>query len=461
MNLLLPLDKRAVDDIQKLRESHLERKFVVFDEDLRIFFQLDPNVVIETIQVYINEACVYSSAGPGESLEKHENGLQELRTSVIDDYIFQSNMVMNNGHKNQLLIKADYAIQESHEDAETQTVYSLVGSEPLLPSFEPLGTVWPTNSVDEKPSKSELHTVEIVYPIHTLLNVRLRNVTLPAKQCIFSSLDLQTSKSCQSVMSQYNLQEFKIVMKEIDYRLLHNYSSASVKPLFCVEPDLMLEMWDSYSINYALPQTKGLKSHRVRVSLRYEVLGPSFQFLIQTAWETDVTLRRQNGTLNLASQPTSVMSTPMHTPSMKFAGSMSSLVATDKLDGVSFQFLAQKPRFELGAKFSLPLQIINHSQTPLDLVVYCANTAIEPQGQFPVEKEYMLHKRWMKNTQSIVLLSNDRRLPTVPPSETLCVELDFFAILRGYFHGIPGLRVLDLVSQEVRSIGSGVKILID
>ncbi|SCU79235.1 LAFA_0B01684g1_1 [Lachancea sp. 'fantastica'] len=461
MELLVPLSKTIDEDVKQLQQSHLDRKFVVFDEDLRIFLLLESNSTIHDIQVYINEACVFNTDRPKECLLNHGDGLWELQKSVVDDYIFQSNMVMNNGHKNQWLIKACYAVQKLEQESKPYSAESETAQEPLLPSFEPLGTVKPPKPVDEEPSEIELHAVETSFPIHTLLNVRLRNVALPAKQCIFSSLDLQTSKSCHSLMTQYGLAEFKIVMNEIDYRVLNNYSSAAVNPVCSLEPGLTLGVWDSYSINYALPQTKTLDSHRVRVLLRYTVQTQRFEFAVKTAWETDVTLRRSNAMARLVSQPTSVMSTPMHTPSMKFAASTNSLVATDKLSGVAFDFLAvQPPRFAMGAKFSLPLQIINHSPGPLDLVVYCSNSAVEPQGQFPVEKEYMLHKRWMKNTQTIVLLSNDRRLPTLQPSETLCVNLEFFSISRGYFNGIPGLRVLDLDSQEVRAIGGSVKIQI-
>ncbi|SCU97177.1 LANO_0E15368g1_1 [Lachancea nothofagi CBS 11611] len=462
MKILIPLDKTLAGDAQKLLESHLDRKFVVFDEDLRIFFQLEQHDFLESIQIYINEACVYKCDKSEDCIDKHESGLLELRKSVLRDYIFRSNIVMNNGHKNTWQIKAVTTLRKPPEWGQENGNDVAEDEELYLPSFEPLGAVLSSKTSLEKPEQPEISTVEVKYPIHTLLNVRLRNVAVPAKRCIYSSLDLQTAQSCHNLISEYKLSNFKISIDEIDYRLIRNYSSAPVHPVRPISAALELGLWDSYSVNYQLPQTKNLESHRVVVSLRYTVHAAPYAFVIKTNWETDVTLRKQNTMMGLPSQPTSVLSTtPMLTPSMKFASSMTSLVTPSKLNNVKFEFLVSQLTCQKGVKFSLPLQIVNHSQAPLDIVVYCTNSALEPQGQFPVEKEYMLHKRWMKNTEAIILLSNDHRLPTIPVSETFCADLEFFAILSGYYQGIPGLRILDLNSQEITNIGAGVKILIE
>lgn len=67
----------------------------------------------------------------------------------------------------------------------------------------------------------------------------------------------------------------------------------------------------------------------------------------------------------------------------------------------------------------------------------------------------------MKTTDGIVLLSNDHKLPTIPISETFCTNLEFFAVQSGYFHSIPGLKVLDLNTQEVLNIGVGLRVLVE
>lgn len=324
MEILLPFDKSLSTDWELLEKSHLERRFIIFDEDLRIFFHI-PQGTIETISVYINEARVYASANPEQSIEKHASGLWELRKVVVTEHIFGSSIVMNNGHKNIWKIVLEYreGVTSSKEANDT----SASEAEDFLPSFKPLNTPRTNKSSSEQQEGPTLKSLELMYPIHSLLNARLRNLSVPLKQCIFSSLDLQSSKACNGLITQYQLENLTIVLDEIDYRLVHNFSTAAVSPVNPLELPLELELWDSYSVNYQLPQTRNLESHRVRVSLRYTVrTGPS-KFLIRTRWETDVTVRKQSMPMSLPSQPTSIMSTPMLTPSMKFTSAMNSLVA--------------------------------------------------------------------------------------------------------------------------------------
>ncbi|SCU85959.1 LADA_0D11144g1_1 [Lachancea dasiensis] len=460
MKILIPLDKTSSSDVETLRRSHLERKFIVFDEDLRIFFHPEPNTVIETVRVYINEACVYNCDKTEECLETSDNGLLELKRSIASEYIFHSTIVMNNGHKNLWRIKVETAQDVDSKPNENGEECSR-SDEMLLPSFEPLGSAIPVEKVFDPSLQQTLTTTEVVYPIHTLLNVRLRNVAVPIKQCIYSCLDLQTSRACYNLLHQYELSNFHISIESVDYRLIRNYSNVAVKPLCPLSSSLKLGLSEGYSVNFQLPQTKNLESHRVKVSVRYIVHAHPFEFAIETKWETDVTLRKQQGMAGYPSQPTSVMSTPMLTPSMKFNSSFHSLVSPSKLSNVKFNFLTPQRTFSRGTKFSLSLQIVNNSQAPIDCVVYSSKNAVAPQGQYPVEKEYLLHKQWVKNTDAIVLLSNDLKLPTVPPTETLSADVEFFALLPGYYHGISGLKILDLTSQETASVGNGIKLLIE
>ncbi|CUS24516.1 LAQU0S17e00672g1_1 [Lachancea quebecensis] len=457
MKILLPLDKHLNSGLESIAISHEDRKFVVFNEDLRVFFKGD-NTRIETISVFINEACVYSSNQIAQSTEEHEQDLWELRRSVIADHIFNSNIVMNNGHKNTWRIVVEY---RSYPGSSTPRSASNSPDLPeLLPSFEPLNAGRVTLASPKKVSMPKLQTAELAYPIHSLLNARLRSVAVHTNQCIFSSLDLQSSKSCHTMTTLYNLPRIRLSVREIDYRIVHNFSSVSVEPLYQLNLPLEMGLWDSYSVNYQLPQTKNLDSHRVRVSLCYVLEVGTYNFVVHTCWETDVNVRKQSAPTALPSQPTSIMSTPMLTPSMKFTSSVNSLVA-NKLNNVKFKFLTSRVICKKGFRFSLPLQIVNQSQSPLEIVVYCTNSAIQPQGQLPIDKEYQMHKRWMKITEGIVLLSSDHKLPTIPVSETFCANLEFVAIQSGYYHRIPGLKILDLNTQEIMNIGNGVKVLVE
>ncbi|KAM3164807.1 Trs65 [Lachancea thermotolerans] len=457
MKILLPLDKHLDSGPESIENSHEDRKFIVFNEDLRVFFKGD-QARIESISVFINEACVYSSSQPARSIKEREHDLWELHRSIVVDHIFNSNIVMNNGHKNTLRIVVEY--RSCAGRSTPQNARSSPDLSDLLPSFEPLNAGRTASASPQKMSMPELQTAELAFPIHSLLNARLRSVAVHTNQCIFSSLDLQSSKSCHTMMTLYDLARIRMSIKEIDYRIVRNFSSVPVKPLCQLKLPLEMGLWDSYSVNYQLPQTKNLDSHRVRVSLYYILEVGNYNFVVRTCWETDVNVRKQSAPTALPSQPTSIISTPMLTPSMKFASSVNSLVA-NKLNNVKFKFLTSRITCRKGFKFSLPLQIVNQSQSPLEIVVYCTNSAIQPQGQLPVEKEYQMHKRWMKITEGIVLLSSDHKLPTIPVSETFCANLEFVAIQSGYYHSIPGLKVLDLNTQEIMNVGNGVKVLVE
>ena len=164
------------------------------------------------------------------------------------------------------------------------------------------------------------------------------------------------------------------------------------------------------------------------------------------------------------------------------AASTTSLV-NSKLSNVKFKFINNNIKVVKGEKFTMRLQIINSSSSPLDLVVYYNNT-INPTSSvtnprnnsginnygmnnggvtippLSLETQYQLHKKHSKIAEGIILLSNDYKIPVVPPRETYFVDLRFIGIMSGYYGTLSGLKVLDLNTNELIEVGNGASVLI-
>lgn len=454
MQILLPLDRQLSIDSEALKQSHSEREFVIFDEALRILFEAENETIVE-LSIHINEAKVFYSDDPYKFLEQQSEHLWELKRSAIIGQVFNSSIVMNNGHKNFLKILVHYE-QESISERNSEEKSS---DEDVLPSFLPLSFPG-INHTTQDPVETQIDSTEVTFPIHALLNVRLRNVALSSLHFIYSSLDFQASKACETLMNKYNISNLTLHLDKIDYELVRKSTSAKINPVCPLTLPLTLESWNSCSISYKLPQTKSLEPHRVRVTLNYNVVATPHNFVVNTSWEADIALKKQNVPTLPVSQPTSLLATPMFSPSVKFASSVNSLVA-NRLNNVRFRFLTSKVMCKKGRKLTLFLQIMNSSQSQLDMVVYHTSSVPQNLGQYPIDREYQLRKRWQKTTEGIILLSNDYKLPLILPGETYCAELHFVAIREGYYHGLPGLKILDLNTQEIMNIGSTVSILVE
>ncbi|SCU97164.1 LAMI_0F09098g1_1 [Lachancea mirantina] len=454
MRILLPLDKAGHSDVGKLSASASERQLVIFDEDLRIFLHGKQNETTDRITIYINDATVFQCRNCDNALKLVGTGLWELHKALIKDKVFSSNLVMNNGHKNVIKIVVQW-----HSSSLSVNSSTFSQDDDYLPSFVALTNASPVRALPKDEFIKESLTTELSYPIYALLNVRLKNAAISSKQQLFSSLDFQGSKSCETVAQKHALSEVKLSIDFIKYELVDNFFTKELPPLCPVAFPLEIRRWDGFSINYCLPQTKSFDTHRVKIQLGYRVSVEPHVFSIHTCWETEVAPKKNAAPAVFPSQPPSVACTPVFSSIPKFTGSSSTLVPS-RLASVKFKFLCTTVVSVRNSNFTLSLQIMNSSNFPLDMVVYQTNVSARPQGQLTLEKEYRLYKKWTKVGESLILISNDYKVPVIQPSETFCLDLNFLSLASGFFQTIPGLKILDLNSQEIVNIGGALSILI-
>ena len=382
------------------------------------------------------------------------------------------------------------------------------------------------DSVRITPLEDEVLTLTVEFPIFSLLNMRLRNTALTKHQHIISSLDFQTSKAATQLSHKYKndtvSSPLEIQFDEVLYELLDRNSHIGLAPIVPLTIPFVAHTHDSFSICYKLPlldpSATNTTPHRVRVKLRYKVriltdsegegASQCIELPVLTSWETDVTVKKPASDRLSRVASTSVLSTPkLFSASKRFAsaatasalllgsansvygsssnalqGSAHSVVAS-KLDDVKFRFLNNNIRVRKGEKFHMRLQIVNSSQSVLDLVVYYNNnkntnlalgagqassaiggpatTTPNSLANMPLTKQYQIYRKYTKVTEGIILLSNDYKVPLVQPKETYFVDLTFIAIISGYFSTLSALKVLDLQTNEVIEVGLGASILVE
>ena len=365
---------------------------------------------------------------------------------------------------------------------------------------------------------SPVHTLTVEFPIFSLLNMRLRNTALTKQQHIVSSLDFQTSKAATQLSTKLNGSDsnghpLEIQFDEVRYELLDRNSHITLAPMVPLAIPFTAHTHDSFCICYRLPlldpSAPNTSPHRVRIKLRYrvrlpregDITVPCIELPVLTSWETDVTVKRPASNTLSRVASTSVLSTPKLFSASKrltsaatasalllgsgsvygsnsnfLQGSAHSVVAS-KLDDVKFRFLNHKVRVRKGEKFHMRLQIVNSSQSVLDLVVYYnnnKNTSLAMGGasatlpsapgslaSLPPTKQYQIYRKYTKVTEGIILLSNDYKVPLIQPKETYFVDLSFIAIISGYFATLSALKVLDLQTNEVIEVGLGASILVE
>jgi hypothetical protein len=88
------------------------------------------------------------------------------------------------------------------------------------------------------------------------------------------------------------------------------------------------------------------------------------------------------------------------------------------------------------------------------------NNGTIPNSPLTLENQYQLHNKYRKIAEGIILLSNDYKIPVVPPRETYFADLRFIGIMSGYYGTLSGLKVLDLNTNELIEVGNGASVLI-
>lgn len=481
MDCYVPLDN-SIDngDFPALGESHQLRNFIIFDEDLKIVLRSKNK--LETFTVWINDAKIYES--PVGDLFDRRGSVWLLKESISSHTFFRSSVVMNNGYSNEIRFLIDYQETEDHDvDATVTNSGSEQVDEGYLPSFEPVSwegqLVKHTEKLDLKDKESEpqgeTKSFELVYPIYSLLNMRLRNSLLKPAHAIISSLDFQTSKASIQFTKKFlpssdDQESFHMEFEDVKYELVERESHIAVDPVCNVELPFRCASYDGWSLSYKLPQLSGsfstIPTHRVRITIRYALLLTELKHRlpITTTWETEVTLKKPMSNSGI-SQASSAISTPRLygvSPRTQMLSSNISLV-NNKLNNVKFKFLSNKIITSKGQNFTLKLQILNSSSSPLDMVVYY-NSKLPMPGQsnssLPLHKQYQIYKRYRKISEGIILLSNDYKIPTVEPNETYLADLSFIGVMSGYYPTLAGLKMVDLRTNEVIDIGQGASILV-
>ncbi|CAI4456850.1 CIH_collapsed_G0018750.mRNA.1.CDS.1 [Saccharomyces cerevisiae] len=545
-------------NIEQLRQSHLSRKFIIFDEQLNLWLWFQGNsqenkrFVLQNMIILINEAQVTRTSTIDDYFTQVENNenLWRLKNDCCSKILFKSNVVMNNGYNNQIKfvfeyksVDANFNNQDSLQDPQARYTLDKYSSEEILPSFEPVYS-WSstatkssknTNNHLEKNSRathrvssknSEVHeadvsrnpntfTLKLQYPIFSLLNMRLRNISLKSEHCILSSLDFQTSKASEQLTKKFIYPQehnsfLKLNFQEISYKLIDGTSQIELDPICPLKVPLTAFSYDSISATFKLVLLpKSTQPHRVKITLAYELeLHPNLKLPVRTSWETEVTLKRSMPISSTSSQYSSNNNNTNHSASFNGAannvnsGGLANLrlggvsssrfslgaasttsLVNSKLSNVKFKFINSNIKVIKGEKFTMRLQIINSSSSPLDLVVYYNNTinpipsannvrnsnginncgmnnGTIPNSPLTLENQYQLHNKYRKIAEGIILLSNDYKIPVVPPRETYFADLRFIGIMSGYYGTLSGLKVLDLNTNELIEVGNGASVLI-
>ncbi|AMD22164.1 HGL176Wp [Eremothecium sinecaudum] len=459
MKLLVPisdLDLSLETPLEELETLHCSRRFVIFDENLPVYLHYNPtSCKPKKLTVNINEAVVYegSDASIWKAAGPPGFRLWKLDEQLIRNKIFHTNLCMNNSNKNRMTLKLEYQVIDENEVPTT-----FVPDNEILPTFKQLKLheKRPNDVVNENVLKEEF----VSLPIHTLLTMRLRNLTLSSRNTILSSLDFQASMAiCEFIPDP------EMMISSIRYELVDDISSVVVYPMWEIEFPLTVTKFDSHSINYQLPENKN-RPHRVRITVEYQLKREHQMHPIVTVWDTEVSLRKTIQTLRetslaLPSQPSTGYTTPYIGSTASFAGpggfqrysSSASCLHQSGLklgSGVTFKIRDLKEPVPCGREFPLILQIDNASTFSLNLVIYYSSVRAQQSQDIRLKMNY----------EGIILLSNDYKVPPIAPGETYEVELNCIGIIPGYYHNLRGLKVVNLDTNEVIHIGRNVSITI-
>lgn len=440
MELFLPLPCDLLD-LSNIKTFHEKREFVAFSEDLFMVINYNKSKhKFKELTVSINDALVFRSTDQDIWISISDN-LFYLKKDIVREHIFGTHMVMNNGHQNRFEIVIYYEIIV----LTGSSVNKVEDVDYILPSFEPV-TPYVTPSLSEQ-HNNLFERINLNYPIYSLLNIRLRHISLRTKKVLLSSLDLQVSKALLKL-----LKDPEILIKSANYRLIDELSKIDIESISKVNFPLPLKVYDSYSINYELPQTIE-QPHRVCMTIQYQLLG-SYVFDITTSWETNILDKR----IQYQMHPSPIKRVLSHN-SVPFSSqfnykyqsqnsSTTSSLVQYKLSNVNFKFLNNSIITQQGEMFTINLQINNFSKHDLNLVAYYSQTS-----------DYLTKKK-MVTVDGIILLSNDYRIPIISPGETYEIELECIGIIKGYYCSLNGLKVVDLDTKEVIEINQEISVLI-
>lgn len=350
MECLIPLDANIPSkNYELIKTSHEGRKFIVFDEQLKIclypYHKKQSKTRLVAFKVWINDVLMLKSEGWQFFHRVSGETFWELDPDVCSENLFRSTVVMNNGYDN--YIRFEFTFEPVLDDVVPSK--QEIGSEDdpgapnavdgLLTSFEP-AFYWldkgGDSQQDERRSSLRIHPpdsgsplavtphdiVTLEFPIYSLLNMGLKNSLLPSRNFIISSLDFQTSRAASQLLDKHVCEQTKsgdleLQFSQILYELIDRKAHLPLDPIVPLKTPFIAHSFDSFSIGYKLPLPGPYSSagsigsnsnsgssgnynnnfpYRVRIKLIYKVVlrAPEgrISLPVVSSWETDVILRK-------------------------------------------------------------------------------------------------------------------------------------------------------------------------
>lgn len=420
LNVFLPVGEHRIDN-QGTLNCDDTRSFIVFGEELTFFIKSEGSLdsTFQSLSIFLNETCLTIDSN-SDVILKHNDKLWEVVMAPLHDKVFDPRSLANQtSAKSELIIECKYRSDSNDtanqlEEKEYLEPYALIDTDPNNISFKGRRTT------------IETETYRIAFPVYSLMNIRLRNVALRSKDLeapsnIISSLDIQLARLFEDLYPE----EESVVVEVLSYELHDGQYSVQLNSMDdMVQFPLILSKMDSYTLNYALEKNQ----RSVSISITYHIQN---KIKIYTTWETEVSLKRTKPSR-------SVLSSNNSTP--KFIQTPKTLLPR-VLSLAQFNFLNSRLTVQKGVPFTLYLQIENTTSRTLNLVIY--------------------HRPKTSSAETVILLTNDSKVPLLEPGQTIHCRLELIAIAVGYHKNMKGLKIVDLDASDVIDIGYSVSLLVE
>lgn len=426
IDVTIPLKEYSIDDTGVHVSDTISRSFIIFGEELPLFItSVDPlKHLFHSLAINLKDSLIRIDKN-ADSLIKHNDHVWQLDPTFIRKTVFNSDYLVNNvGQQGRISFQFFYL--EPPLKTNEQALGSNGNESDILPSFQPL-TASPPGSAESTDSvHRELKSKTVELPIYSLMNMRLRNIAIrPERNSttsqVISSLDIQLARKFEELFPE----EPYLTVDSLCYELCDGNFKLPLQPMEeMIEFPLNMKRHDAYTINYQLQDSTRL----IKVTIIYKI-GSSYK--IRTSWETEVCLGKPTPSKSIVSSNTSTP-TFIQPPSVQLPRVLAQ---------AHFNFLQSKITVKKGEPFKVTLQVENTTPRVLNLVVY--------------------HRPKSPLAQTLILITNDLKLPLLSPGTTFQCDLEIIAIAKGYHHNTKGIKIVDLEALDVVDLGSSLSILVE
>lgn len=419
--MVIPVGDFTINDKGVSVSDKLSRSFIFFGEELPVFITSTEtlNRQLHSITINLKDALVQIDKN-ADCIIKHNDHVWQLDSSFIRKTVFNSDYLVNNtGQQGRICFRFHY-MKQMPKIEET-----LLEANDLLPSFKPLTESLSVPTTLPVPSQPQLLTKTVELPVYSLMNMRLRNVAIrPTRNSstsqVISSLDFQLARKFEEFFAD----EPSVTIESLSYELCDGNFKLPLEPMEkMVEFPLNMKRHDAYTINYCLQDSTRI----INVTINYKI-GSTYN--IHTSWETEVCLGKPAASKSVVSSNTS-------TPTFYSAPKIQ---LPRVLALAQFHFLQQRVVVKKGVPFKVTLQIENTTPRKLNLVIY--------------------HHPKTALARTLVLITNDLKIPLLYPGSTFQCELEIIAITKAYHHNTKGIKVVDLDASDVADLGSSLSVLV-